>query len=174
MADIWQWDDKNSKQSLIPKKRPKLWFSSFAVHFVVNLELAPQKVISAHRNVFQTKKHPSCTTKMQNIAEIENIPLFLPVVYIYIYVCVCVCVCVYVSSPAMILCKMGLLLTSCRIDLNIALCFNTLELLIMKLTIFKTKLIKLEIKHNWCFSQTLITTKGTRLGLSRDIYYDRH
>ena len=94
MADIWQWDNKNSKQSLIPKKRPKLWFSSFAVHFVVNLELAPQKVISAHRNVFQTKKHPSCTTKMQNIAEIENIPLFLPVVYIYIYICVCVCVCV--------------------------------------------------------------------------------
>ena len=46
--------------------------------------MTPQKGLFARRNLFQVQKHPSHSTKMQEIAVIRNIPYFLPVVYQYI------------------------------------------------------------------------------------------
>ena len=51
------------------------------LHFDVKCKLTTLKVISARRNVFQVQKHIAHPTKLQKIAEIKNIPYFLPVVY---------------------------------------------------------------------------------------------
>ena len=43
MAEIWQWDNKNSNQRLIDKKKKNNCFWTFVVHFAIECELTPQK-----------------------------------------------------------------------------------------------------------------------------------
>ena len=43
MAAIWQYDNKNSIQRLIKKRDQNNCSWTFAVHFAIECELAPQK-----------------------------------------------------------------------------------------------------------------------------------
>ena len=80
-----QRDNKNSNHSVIEKNTEKKCFWTFAHHCAVKSKLTPPEVISTRWNVFQVQKHPAYSAKMQKIAEIKDIPYFLPVVYMHIH-----------------------------------------------------------------------------------------
>ena len=76
-----QWNNMPSNQCLVQKKYQSNRFWTCVLYFAVQCEITHPKVISTRRNIFQTQKHMHTRQKYKKIAEIKNIPYFLPVVY---------------------------------------------------------------------------------------------